>query len=144
MKGFLNLSKNLLLSTAKNHDESKFKEPERKAYILMNWDFYCKKKKIKFDLSKDIETIIKIGHLHHITHNLHHPEAHKNINTMSTLHIVEMVCDWTAISEELSVSEGSCLPWATREIDKKWQFSLEMKTFIFSVIHELDWRKKNI
>ena len=140
MTGYLNLSETSLLNIAINHDESKLKEPERIAYIWMNWVFYCRNNNIRFDLSDDIKTIIAQGHLHHITNNLHHPESHQNINHMTNLNIVEMVCDWTAISQELSINNGSCLSWATKEIDKKWQFSDEMKIFIFSTIHELDKR----
>jgi len=144
MTRYLNLSKKSLLNIAINHDESKFKEPERIAYIWMNWVFYCKDNNIHFYLSNDIKAIIEQGHLHHITNNLHHPESHQNINNMSELNIVEMICDWTAINEELSINNGSCLSWATKEIDKKWQFSDEMKIFIFSTIHELDKRKECI
>jgi len=143
MTGYLNFSKQSLLTIADNHDESKLKEPERTAYIWMNWAFYCKSHNISFHLSDDTKTIVEQGHLHHITTNLHHPESHQNMNHMSHLNIVEMICDWTAISEELSIDNGSSLLWATKEIDKKWQFSDEMKAFIFSTINELDRRKQD-
>jgi hypothetical protein len=142
MTGYFNLSKKTLLNTAIQHDESKFKEPERTAYMWMNWGFYCKKNHIDFPFSNDIKNVIALGHQHHISNNLHHPEAHQNINHMRIIDIVEMVCDWTAISEELGVKHGSCLGWVRHEIDKKWQFSTEMKDFIFTTIHELNKRRQ--
>ena len=50
--------------------------------------------------------------------------------------MVEMVCDWTAMSQEYG--EKSCRKWVTENIDKKFKFSEERKKEIWEVIEYLD------
>lgn len=61
---------------------------------------------------------------------------------MSNLDIIEMVADWTAISQEQNADKGTCLTWAELNLDKKWCFSSEKKELIYKTIHEIDYRRK--
>lgn len=140
MEGYLNLRKEQLVSMADHHDISKYANPERIGYIWMNWMFYCKKNNIYFHETKAIKDIVRHSHLHHIKHNSHHPESHLATEDMTSLNLVEMVCDWTAMSQELGINQGSCIEWARENIDKKWNFSNNKKELIFAIIKELDKR----
>ena len=139
MTGYLNLSFDRLTEAAEQHDLSKFNEPERIAYMWMTWKYYCNNKGNTFNFSPEIEEMVTQGWLHHIQNNAHHPEAHESPDLMNDIHIVEMVCDWTAIAQENN--NNSCLNWAKINIDKKWNFSLSKKHFILTTIHELDYRR---
>lgn len=142
MEGYLNLPRAVLSEVAASHDQSKLAEPERTAYIWMTWMYHCKNNGISFSYPPGVEAIVLQGWQHHLHHNWHHPEAHANLNAMSSLNIVEMVCDWTAISQEQNLKDGSCLQWAKANIDKKWNFSQAKKKLIFATIYELDQRNQ--
>jgi hypothetical protein len=142
MTGYLDLPFAVLDEAAAQHDQSKFNEPERTAYIWLTWLYHCKNNDIPFDYPCGVEAIVLHGWQHHIRSNSHHPEAHASPDNMSDLEIVEMVCDWTAISQELNLNGGSCMPWARLHIDKKWRFSSARKDLIFATIRELDKRNR--
>ena len=141
MENYRGLSFNILSELAEQHDLIKFKEPECIAYTWMTWMYYCKNNGIVFDCPQSLAKIISQGWHHHIRSNLHHPEAHPNPDLMNISDIVEMVCDWAAIAQENNDNNGSCLQWATLNIYKKWNFSLEKNILIFSTIQELDRRR---
>lgn len=137
MAGYSNLSFELLFDRAEQHDISKFKHPERIAYLYITWKYHHNISSYPESINKQIEH----GWLHHIQNNRHHPEAHQNINKMTELDIVEMVCDWTAIAQENDGNNSSCMSWAMENIDKKWCFSSVLKSHIFAAIYELDMRR---
>ncbi len=142
MQGYLDIPLDKLKEIADKHDKSKFKEPERIGYIWMTWKYHCHNKGITFDYPDGIANIVFQSWQHHIHNNSHHPEAHSHPNAMSQIDMIEMVCDWTAISQENNPTNGSCLAWASINMDKKWNFSLARKDFIFATIHELEQRKQ--
>lgn len=142
LEGFMNLQVNELYQLGINHDKSKFIEPERTAYIWITWEYYCKSKQIEFRCPDSIAVRVKHGHRHHILNNCHHPEAYDDIDSMTTLDMAEMVCDWTAISQENLDPSGSCYQWACEHVDSKWNFSKSKKDLIFNFIEELDKRNK--
>ena len=144
MERYLGLDIALLKERANEHDASKFNVPERISYLWMTWTYYCKQHGKPFDCTESIKNIIYEGWQHHIHHNRHHPEAHADLNAMTVLDIVEMVCDWTAISQEMGMNNGSCLRWAYEHVDKKWSFSNEKKVLIFSTIEALDERNQQL
>ncbi len=142
MEEYLNIKLILLKERAAVHDNSKFYDPERLSYIWMTWKYYCKNNTISFVYPEGVEKIVRSGWLHHIHNNLHHPEGHLNPNSMSELDIVEMVCDWTAISQEMGSIGSSCRKWAFMNIDRKWCFSKSTKNLIFKTIKMLDFRNQ--
>ncbi len=138
MTGYLNISADILSDLAQQHDMSKFDAPERTAYLWITWSYQNDK---KFSFPDFIKNQVEQGWLHHIQNNRHHPEAHQNINKMSEIDIIEMVCDWTAIAQENYGINSSCKEWAEQNIDQKWCFSSAMKKQIFSTILALNERR---
>lgn len=139
MEGYLNLSKSLLLDVAEQHDQSKFEEPERTGYIWITWMYYCKSQNISFQYPIHVKESVFSAWNHHVINNRHHPEFHENPNLMLNLDMVEMVCDWMAVSHE---NKTNCMNWALENLDKKWSFSKSTKEIIFSTIKELEKRIK--
>lgn len=128
-----------LLEQVKNHDDSKFKEPEIAPYIELTW---LKKQNQDDDGDKSIEKAT----LHHIIHNRHHPEYHNknkaNISStnrdesikcidasnMDDISLAEMVADWQAMSEELKTNTSR--EWYNDVKDVRWSFSKEQNNLI--------------
>jgi hypothetical protein len=144
MDGYLGLSYELLQNAAAKHDVSKFQEPERSAYIWMTWMYHCKNNAISFTYPPGIETLVEYGWKSHISNNSHHPEAHVIIDAMNDLDVVEMVCDWTAIHQEMNKDVGSCMVWAKNALKNKWRFSTHKQNLIYATIQELDRRTNAI
>ena len=140
MAGYNDLPWDLLNAIGLKHDQSKFTEPERTAYTWQTWWYHCKNNGISFAYPPEIEELVLYGWRHHIRTNTHHPEAHLRPEDMTILDLVEMVCDWTAISQEQNLNGGSCMPWAKAHMAKKWRFSASHQKLIENIIHELDLR----
>ncbi|EGC28246.1 hypothetical protein DICPUDRAFT_85639 [Dictyostelium purpureum] len=140
MEGYCNLSKKELKERGDLHDASKYEPPEIEPYIWLTWYHHCKHCNIDFKYPDGVEKLVKEGCDHHLHCNRHHPESHSDPNEMSVLDIVEMVCDWSAISQELN--QGSCINYVKQHISK-WSFSNEKLNFIFKTITEFDNRYNN-
>ncbi len=78
------------------HDKSKTVEPERSPYILRTWYQNILQK----PLPDEIQPFLKEASKYHKIKNSHHPEHWDDINKMPDNCIVELVCDWCAMSEE--------------------------------------------
>jgi len=136
------------------HDLSKFKEPEIKPYILLTWDYKCKREGKDFKLPANIKEIIHQATLHHIMNNEHHPEfwaSNKeyveilnkddrdkppkeiiDATNMPNLALAEMVADWCAMSKELC---GKPSDWAKKNIGVRWEFTPKQIRFINALIN---------
>jgi hypothetical protein len=134
-----------LLTVVKNHDASKFEEPELIPYIELSWD---KKNNPNKKPSQEVTNAT----LHHIKHNRHHPEywledkEEANINQndrdksdkvvdaskMEDLYIAEMVCDWQAMSEELKTN--TVREWYNKVNGVRWSFSDKQNKLIDKLI----------
>lgn len=130
-----------LLEQVKNHDASKFKEPELTPYIELTWS---KKQNQDDDGGIDIEKAT----LHHVKNNKHHPEYHledkseANISSgdrdksdkcidaknMDDISVAEMVADWQAMSEELKTNTAR--EWYNDVKDIRWSFSKKQEELI--------------
>jgi len=127
-----------LLEQVKNHDSTKFEEPEMTPYIELTWN----KKEGKNTSSKEMDKAT----LHHIKNNKHHPEYHNkdkaNIDStnrdnsiecidasnMDDISIAEMVADWQAMSEELKTNTSR--EWYDDVKDERWSWSDEQNELI--------------
>jgi len=126
----------VILARGEIHDESKFVQPERVPYIWLT-EFHRRRQKGEaFTYPDGVEAAIR----HHVTTNRHHPEFHGSPNDMSDVDLIEMVCDWTAIAQELGDNEGSARQWADRTIGKREHFNFNeaRRQFIYRVIDDLD------
>ena len=84
----------------KAHDASKFSEEE---FLFYRKNFYpTLTEKNNINLKKKIKEDFQIAWEHHYKNNPHHPfywvEDDGNIKDMSLNYIIEMICDWLAMS----------------------------------------------
>jgi hypothetical protein len=152
------------------HDSSKLEKPEIPGWIWLNAYYWLERinNDIKLTINKDEQFLYVYNYLsiknknldldkfmsqvkqqfdislnHHYANNAHHPEHHKNISNMSQLDLIEMVCDWTAISQELKQDNGSARTWADKVIGTRFKFSDPQIKFIYEHIDFLDEANKN-
>jgi len=83
------------------HDESKFSKAEFEPYREYYYPTDKEKKKVKDD------TPFEIAWRHHYEHNPHHPNYWKG-RDMSKVFILEMLCDWFAMSKHYGTD---CREW---------------------------------
>jgi hypothetical protein len=127
-----------ILSRGEIHDASKFVPPERVPYIWLT-EFHRRRRNGEvFTYPDGVEKEVKTAIQHHLTTNRHHPEFHASPNNMSGIDLIEMVCDWTAIAQELGENGGSARQWADKTIGERFHFSEAKKQFIYQVIDDLD------
>lgn len=136
--------KEQLIKRGQNHDKSKFIDPEREAYVYINWKHHMEKDlKKESTYSDEIREKIDNAIHHHWKVNSHHPEFHyfKDGNTlednkekiklslknMSNLDLLEMLADWMTVSQEYKTD---CKEFVRNNIgdDKRWPFPEEQKT----------------
>ncbi len=75
---------------------------------------------------------------HHMSVNRHHPDCHADPNDMSGVDLIEMVCDWTAMSLEFDQDGGSARAWADKTLGHRVPFNEEQRRFIYEMIALLD------
>jgi hypothetical protein len=126
-----------ILERSKLHDQSKWSKDEKNAYIWLTERYRCKNENIPFAYpSKEAEDAIdKVVEIHY-KNNRHHPECHNHINDMTDIDIIEMVCDWTAMSQEYG--EKSARDWANKNVGNKWKFSSDQEKLIYDTIETLE------
>ena len=127
-----------LLERADTHDDSKYGEMERGPYVWLTEFHRCKNDGLDFEYPSGMQEKANKATYHHITTNRHHPEFHDSPKDMSDIDVVEMVCDWTAMAQELGEEGGSAKGWADKNIGKKWTFSDGQVTLIYDTIEQLD------
>jgi hypothetical protein len=127
-----------LLQRASVHDRSKYGPVEKLPYIWLTEFHRCKNGGLDFEYPPGVEEKVQEASLHHITTNRHHPEFHSSPDAMSDIDVVEMVCDWTAMAQELGENDGSARGWADKNVNKKWQFSEPQVQLIYDTIGQLE------
>lgn len=144
-----------ILDRGKEHDQSKYNEPEMAPYVLITWEYHCKDLGKECKLSKKSRDAMNEATEHHIKNNAHHPEFHSNstnestINRenrdaipdkmvdatkMSDLDIGEMCTDWAAMGEERGNTPKE---WANKNVNKRWKFTEEQERLIYDLIQAI-------
>lgn len=144
-----------IINQVENHDASKFEEPERTPYIKLTWKHkFDNYKSYKIPNKLDDEEINKAT-LHHVLNNNHHPEKWQDkqkdlINKqdrdkppkeivdgtkMPDMQLIEMFCDWSAMSEELK--KNTVKEWADKNINIRWKFTDDQKDLIYDLINNV-------
>ena len=93
-----------LTGRAKFHDESKFKDPEKKSFD----EFIPKLKGSTYGSKEYKQFLDSMGEAlaHHYANNSHHPEHFKNgVDGMTLIDLIEMLADWKAAT--LRHADGS-------------------------------------
>jgi hypothetical protein len=145
-----------VVDQAKNHDASKYENPEYEPYLHLTWRYKCKNENDEnYEIPKNIDD--NKASFHHIKSNRHHPEFHdddanedeslnKNnrdaqpdritdASNMNNIDIAEMVADWCAMSEELG--ENNPKDWANKNINKRWKFTNRQSDLIYKLIDDI-------
>lgn len=126
------------------HDQSKLHNPEYEPYV---WRVYRTKwnkegrTESVLDLyyrTSHLDQVIRDAVFHHITHNRHHPEWHPDPDDMAYIDVVEMVCDWHAMSQEF---QSDTHEWAKYVVPRRYAFGNHLQSVVFDtvkLIKELD------
>ena len=125
-----------LQNRSKTHDASKFSKEEYIPYVWLT-EYYRKKQLNQpFDYPTEaIEKQVDIAVQHHYAANPHHPEFYSNVEYMSISDIVEMVCDWAAMSQEL---KNSLRQFASKQIPKVYKFNESQQQLIYKLINHFE------
>jgi len=123
---------------AKVHDASKFGPHERLPYIWLTEFHRCRRSGEPFTYPDGMEDRVRAAIDHHMTSNRHHPDYHRDPNEMSEVDLIEMVCDWTAMSQEFDQDGGSARGWADKTIGNRVHFDDAKRRFIYEMIDLLD------
>ena len=146
---FANTNKNLSMEIyfrALAHDESKLKNPEFEPYVWRYWRAkWNKDGKVdtRFSMIFDEKPTFKDQYIrdaivHHVNHNRHHPEWHLDHDDMTELDLIEMVCDWYAVSEEFNSSIDD---WVAYVVPRRYHFSADKLSTIHQLISILQQQK---
>jgi hypothetical protein len=81
------------------HDASKFTPEERVPYIWLTEFHRCRRTGEPFAYPDGMEARVRAAIDHHTATNRHHPDFHADPNDMTDVDLIEMVCDWTAMSQ---------------------------------------------
>src|SRR5262245_5881053 len=127
-----------LRERAEVHDASKFGLEERIPYIWLTEFHRCRRGGRPFEYPAGVAEDVQRAIRHHVTANPHHPEYHADPNDMSEVDLIEMVCDWTAMSQEFGQDGGSARGWADKTVGTRVAFNAEKRQFIYRMIDELD------
>ena len=86
-----------------------------------------------------MEDLVRSAIDHHVTTNRHHPEFHADPNDMTDVDVIEMVCDWTAMSQEFGQDGVEVLvDEANKTIGNRLHLNEERKQFVYAMIDLLD------
>lgn len=123
-----------------HHDDTKFLDDEFDAYRA-KWYPTAKELELYNDeIQKQImEDAYEAAWKHHYTHNPHHPKYWVNedgtIRDMELAYIIEMICDWQAVS---FMFNDNTLSWYENEaIDEKECFSANTRQIVDYIMYQL-------
>ena len=125
------------------HDASKFGPEERIPYIWLTEFHRCRHAGEPFSYPEGMEKRVRDAIDHHMSVNRHHPDFHATPNDMTDVDLIEMVCDWTAMSLEFGQDGGSARSWADKTIGKRLHFNDDRRQFLYAMIGLLDSRLKS-
>lgn len=145
----------VLVEEVKDHDASKFLEPERTPYIELTWQHKTQSR--KYETPGAIkEKDINDATLYHIKNNKHHPEywnkgaasidpndRDKSIRVvdvyeMSDIAIAEMVADWVAMGWEL---KNNARDWYNKQKGVRWNFNEHQDELIDKLLAVFETRE---
>lgn len=137
-----------------NHDNTKFSKELMYYYILITWRYRCIRDGVEFIVPEQIEKeMTNITEIHCKT-EAHHPEYWSNesfiinpldrdkplkcidVTSMPYSAIIQMVCDWCAVSVERNSNPRD---WFKTNLNIRWHFSDSQVNFINDCIN-IFWR----
>ncbi|MDT8448238.1 MAG: DUF5662 family protein [bacterium] len=139
LEGFRGLEHAALHRRGFDHDASKFEPEEQDAYIWLTEHHRQRGQGNPYLYPSGIEPQVQEAILHHYSVNDHHPEFYAHPQEMPELALVEMVCDWTAMAQEVNRT-NSARVWAEAHVGSTWDFSSSQSDLIFEAIGLLETR----
>lgn len=127
-----------LAERAAAHDASKFEPAERLPYIWLTEFHRCRRDGEPFTYPAGMEERVRAAIAHHVTSNRHHPEFHADPNDMTSVDLIEMVCDWTAMAQEFQQDGGSARGWADKTLGHRLALDADKREFVYTMIDLLD------
>lgn len=138
----------------KDHDQSKYEDPEIDPYIYITWQYKCKDEGKDFELPDGMEERMNKATEHHVKSNRHHPEFHceKEVDLinrgdrdkppkeiidatkMNDTDVAEMCSDWFAMAEEKGTDPKD---WADKNVGVRWKFSDRHEKIIYELIENV-------
>lgn len=140
-----------LLEAEKEHDSSKFMEPEYTPYVHTTWKYKQKRLGGDYEIPEDMKAKTDEATFHHIKSNKHHPEYWDDkvkpncLNSqdrdapsgnmtdatkMPLTHIGAMMADWLAMSEEKNTNVND---WIKNNVNIRWKFSPKQVELIHKI-----------
>ena len=130
-----------LEKVATEHDKSKYGVNEFIPYVWLTWIKKPGNKNFQYNKDK-IDKMTYDAWQSHIKDNPHHPEHHKNVNDMTFINMIEMVCDWEAMSEEMG---DDTMEWYNKNVPSRWKFNQNSQEIIKNIILQIkDYKDKKI
>ena len=120
------------------HDASKFSDAERVPYIWLTEYHRCRRTGEPFAYPDGVHEQVRAAIRHHTSVNRHHAEYHADPNDMTDVDLIEMVCDWTAMAQELG--DGNARAYADRTVGTDLLLNPERSAFLYRTIDLLDAR----
>jgi len=135
VQAFLSFVIHRILRRMEQHDDSKLYPPEKDIF-----NEYTPKLKGTTYGSNEYKQYLeemKIARDHHYKQHRHNPEHFKNgINDMNLIDIIEMVCDWKAVT--LRHNDGNI--YESLNINsERFKIDSQLKAIINNTIKELNW-----
>ena len=121
------------------HDHTKLAEPIYVPYVWRYYRTYWKKNDEKdtrftnYFSDRSLDQAIRDAIVYHVTHERHPPEWFLEHDEMSNVDIMEMVCDWYAMSQELNDDIDRWVNYVVPRryhFQKKHQFVIDMVALV--------------
>lgn len=138
-----------------NHDEGKYKDPERTPYLHVNWKYKMRAQGVEYNPPREILDQMAEATFHHIKSHKHHPEywddnwtldkdTHKpdrdapaaemvDATKMPLIYIASMMADWLAMSEE---KQTSLHEWIEKNVNIRWKFTHDQVVLIDMIAND--------
>jgi hypothetical protein len=144
-----------VLESEKDHDTSKWEDPEREPYVHVSWKYRQQDLGKKYEPPADTAQKMKEATYHHVKNNKHHPEYWDDTTTPDSInpkdreakpdkpvdatkmpldYVAAMVADWLAMSEEKGTSIGS---WVSKNVNVRWKFTPEQVALIDKLVDQV-------
>ena len=119
------------------HDDSKFSIEEMMGYILMTEKY---NRKVGYRFTEDDQRTMDKAWEHHKKVNSHHPEYFEDVSLMKQIDVVDMCCDWGAMSLEF---DNSLVDFKEEKAYPKYNFTDDQKALVDFLCEEIEEGRVN-
>lgn len=133
LNNYNGLCKRRIEQIKQDHDISKFSKEELDGFVLLTHKYRLDQSDIKDDFKfvDNHNILIRNAWEHHKQNNPHHPEHFGCMEDMGLYELIDMVCDWAAMSQELNNGLRS---WFLKVRQEKFKFTNQQEFTIDKLI----------